>query len=91
MIFAQSLHAVTFGVYHVTAIQMIHQLFKGRHQGRGQALYSSLSFGAGGAIGSVYSGFAWDYFGRSWVFGLSVAFALLGLWVAYRYVKIEPA
>lgn len=91
MLIAQAMHAVTFGVYHVTAIQMIHHLFTGRHQGRGQALYSSLSFGAGGAIGSVYSGFAWDYFGRSWVFGLSVAFAMLGLWVAYRYVKIEPA
>lgn len=91
ILLAQIMHAVTFGVYHVTAIQLIHQLFTGRHQGRGQALYSSLTFGAGGAIGSVYSGFAWDYLGRSWVFGLSVAFALLGLWIAYRYVKIEPA
>jgi len=87
MIFAQILHAVTFGVYHVTAIRLIHQFFKGRHQGRGQALYSSLSFGAGGALGSVYSGFAWDNLGRSWVFGLSVIFAILGLWVAIRYVK----
>lgn len=89
MVFAQILHAVTFGVYHVTAIQLIHQFFKGRHQGRGQALYSSLSFGAGGALGSIYSGFAWDYLGRSWVFGLSVVFAALGLWLAFRYVKNE--
>lgn len=89
ILLAQAMHAVTFGVYHVTAIQLIHQLFTGRHQGRGQALYSSLSFGAGGAIGSVYSGFAWDYLGRSWVFGLSVILALLGLWIAYRYVKTE--
>lgn len=91
MLFAQTLHAVTFGVYHVTAIQLIHQFFKGRHQGRGQALYSSLSFGAGGALGSVYSGFAWDYLGRSWVFGLSVLFAILGMWVAYRYVNSEAS
>jgi PPP family 3-phenylpropionic acid transporter len=89
MLFAQTLHAVTFGIYHVTAIQFIHQFFKGRHQGRGQALYSSLSFGAGGALGSFYSGFAWDYLGRSWVFGLSVVFAFLGLWVAVRYVRSE--
>ncbi|MEJ2392780.1 MAG: MFS transporter [Gammaproteobacteria bacterium] len=49
MLVAQLLHAITFGVYHATAIGLIHQLFRGKHQGKGQALYSSLSFGAGGA------------------------------------------
>ena len=56
MIFAQLLHAASFGLYHACAIQLIHRNFSGRHQGRGQALYSSLSFGAGGAAGSLVSG-----------------------------------
>ena len=51
--FAQLLHAASFGLYHVVVIFLIHRLFTGAHQGRGQALYSSLSFGAGGAIGSL--------------------------------------
>jgi len=57
MLLAQCLHAATFGVYHAAAIQLIHTYFKGKHQGKGQALYSSLSFGAGGAVGSLYSGY----------------------------------
>lgn len=87
MLLAQVLHAVTFGVYHATAIRLIHQLFRGRHQGKGQALYSSLSFGAGGAVGSLYSGFAWDHIGRPAVFAISVVFSLLGLVLSYRYLK----
>ncbi len=90
MVLAQILHAATFGLYHVVAIRLIHQFFTGRHQGRGQALYSSISFGLGGAIGSIYSGFAWDYLGRGWIFSLSVIFSLLGFWLAYRYVRPGP-
>lgn len=89
MLVAQLLHAVTFGVYHATAIRLIHELFRGRHQGKGQALYSSLSFGAGGAVGSLYSGIAWDHIGRPAVFAISVLFSLLGLILTYRYVKID--
>jgi PPP family 3-phenylpropionic acid transporter len=87
MLVAQLLHAVTFGVHHATAIRLIHELFRGRHQGKGQALYSSISFGAGGAVGSLYSGLAWDHFGRPAVFAISVLFSLLGLFLTYRYVK----
>ena len=60
LLFAQCLHAASFGIYHAVAIQFIHRFFVGRAQGRGQALYSSLSFGLGGAIGSLYSGYLWD-------------------------------
>ncbi len=89
MVFAQLLHAATFGMYHAAAIRLIHQMFTGRHQGKGQALYSSLSFGAGGAIGSLYSGFAWDYLGRPAVFAISVGFSILGFIIAYLYIKPE--
>jgi PPP family 3-phenylpropionic acid transporter len=87
VIFAQLLHAATFGLHHAAAIRLIHQMFRGRHQGKGQALYSSLSFGAGGAAGSLYGGFAWDYIDRSWVFAGSILFSLIGFWLIYRFVK----
>jgi len=57
---AQLLHAASFGVYHAVAISLIHRYFHGRNQGMGQGLYSSLSFGAGGAVGSLYSGYLWQ-------------------------------
>ncbi len=60
VVIVQLLHAVTFGVFHAAAIHLVHGFFPGRLQGRGQALYSSLSFGAGGALGSLAGGFLWD-------------------------------
>ena len=66
LIIAQGLHAVSFGAYHAVAIQLIHQQFTGSRQGRGQALYGSISFGTGGAVGSFVSGWIWDP-GQPWI------------------------
>ncbi len=76
---AQILHAASFGVYHVAAIQLIFQYFPGSLQGRGQALYSSLSFGLGGAMGSFISGYVWAGLGGPWVFGFGALLAALGI------------
>lgn len=84
---AQCLHAASFGVYHATAIQLIHTYFKGRHQGKGQALYSSLSFGAGGAAGSLLSGYAWESMGGNITFMLAALSSLLAAAIAWRYVR----
>ncbi len=87
MAFAQTLHAASFGVYHAVSIHLIHHLFTGRHQGRGQALYSSLSFGAGGAAGSLVAGYLWDGIGAQWTYILAAATAVLAGWVAWRGVE----
>ena len=60
LILIQLGHAATFGIFHAISIQYIHHYFTGRHQGRGQALYSSMSFGAGGAVGALVSGYLWE-------------------------------
>lgn len=86
LFFAQTLHAATFGTFHASAIHLVHHYFTGRHQGRGQALYSSLSFGLGGALGTVVSGALWEHIGPAVVFNLSVAVSLLGLIIAWRWV-----
>ncbi len=83
---AQLLHAATFGLYHACAIQFVHQQFSGRLQGRGQALYSSLSFGAGGALGAALSGALWQSAGpgATWAFAALAAAgggALVWRWV----------
>ena len=86
MVFAQCLHAASFGVYHAAAIHYIHTFFTGRHQGKGQALYSSLSFGAGGALGSFYSGYLFDGFGARSMFLVAMLLALSGFLIAWRYL-----
>lgn len=87
MFFAQCLHAASFGVYHATAIQLIHGYFRGRHQGKGQALYSSLSFGAGGAAGSFLSGYAWETIGGNTTFMLAALASLIAVGIAWRYIQ----
>ncbi|MCP3665550.1 MAG: MFS transporter [Gammaproteobacteria bacterium] len=86
LLFAQLLHAATFGTFHAAAIHFVHHYFTGRHQGRGQALYSSLSFGAGGATGSLYSGFLWSGAGPAVTFGISAGISLLAMAIAWRWI-----
>ena len=87
MIFAQTLHAASFCVYHAVAIHLTHQLFTGRHQGRGQALYSSLSFGAGGAVGSLIAGYLWAGVGAQWMYAAAAATAALAGLIAWRGIE----
>ena len=87
LIVAQLLHAATFGSFHAAAIDLIHRFFPGRLQGRGQALYSSMSFGVGGALGSLYAGHLWDGVGPMWVYMASAISALLALVVGVIWVR----
>lgn len=87
VLFAQTLHAASFGVHHAVAIHLIHQLFVGRNQGRGQALYSSLSFGAGGAIGSLAAGYLWIGMGPEWTYVIAAGVSALAFVVAYRGIR----
>ncbi len=87
MLFAQLLHAASFGVYHAVAIHLVHRLFVGRHQGRGQALYSSLSFGAGGALGSLVSGYLWVGLGAESTYIAAAAMSSLAFVIAWIGVR----
>ncbi|MBK5944130.1 MFS transporter [Halorhodospira halophila] len=80
---SQTFHAASFGIYHAVAIDVVNRFFTGAAQGRGQALYSSLTFGAGVALGSLLSGMAWDLFGgQTFLAASAVAFlaAILAAW-----------
>ncbi|WP_031432892.1 MFS transporter [Methylomarinum vadi] len=89
MLAAQLLHAATFGSSHVAAIHLVHQYFGGRHQGKGQALYSSMSFGLGGMLGSLYSGYLWDSFGATFVYSMAAACCCLAFIIAFIWVGRE--
>lgn len=83
LVFGQTLHAASYGIYHAAAISLIHKHFPGRLQGRGQALYSSVSFGLGGAFGSLVSGYAWSGLGPADTYLVGAGFALLGAAIGY--------
>jgi PPP family 3-phenylpropionic acid transporter len=79
LLFAQVLHAATFGAYHAASVGMVHELFQGRHQARGQALFGSLTYGAGGVLGGLLSGPVWQHYGASVLYTASSVMALTGL------------
>ncbi|MGQ9831779.1 MAG: MFS transporter [Thermochromatium sp.] len=86
---AQWLHAATFGTFHASAIHLVHHIFPGRTQGRGQALYNSVSFGAGGAAGSLIGGLLWADAGPVITFGVGSVAAVLGWVIAWRWMRGE--
>jgi len=79
LLIAQVLHAATFGSFHAAAVALIHQYFQGRHQSKGQALFGSLTYGAGGMLGGLASGPIWQHYGPSVLYSCSAGMALLGL------------
>lgn len=79
LVLAQLLHGATFGAYHAAAIATVNLWFPGRLQSHGQALYGSISFGAGGMLGGLLSGIAWESIGPAWTYTLGSVFALVGL------------
>lgn len=89
VILAQLLHAATFGAFHAASIHLVHHYFVGRLRGRGQALFSSLSYGAGGAVGALVSGLTWESWGPAATLVAATAVSLLGAWLAWRH--IDPA
>jgi PPP family 3-phenylpropionic acid transporter len=89
MVVAQVLHAASFGIYHAVAIHLVHGMFTGPHQGRGQALYSSLSFGAGGALGSFAAGYLWEGFGAQLMYTVAAGTAAIAAIIVWRSMLRE--
>ncbi|MDE2117695.1 MAG: MFS transporter [Betaproteobacteria bacterium] len=79
LLIAQVLHAATFAAFHAAAVALIHHFFQGRHQSKGQALFGSLTYGAGSMLGGLASGPIWQHYGASVLYSCSAGAALLGL------------
>jgi PPP family 3-phenylpropionic acid transporter len=84
VLFAQMLHALTFGAYHAASVGMVHEFFQGRHQSKGQALFGSVTYGAGGVLGGLASGPIWQHWGASALYSFSSGMALLGLLMVWK-------
>lgn len=78
LLLAQLLHAATFGTFHASALGLVQRLIAGRQQARGQAVYSSLTFGVGGTLGALASGVLWESLGPVGTFSLAAGCAALG-------------
>ncbi len=89
LLVAQAMHGLTFGVHHAAAIAAVNQWFPRHIHARGQALYSSLSFGGGGLFGGLISGLVWEPLGAGWAFTLGSLFALAGWYCIAKGMSIK--
>lgn len=85
LLFAQLLHACSFGIAHAVSIELVRTHFKGANQGQAQAMYSSFSFGAGGAAGALIGGILWDYSAAT-TFMLAAIAALVAYVLCYFWL-----
>ncbi len=78
LVAAQVLHAATFGSFHAASLAVVHRVFAGPLQVRGQSLYMSLCYGLGGVAGTLLAGATWEPLGSTITFGISALFGFLG-------------
>lgn len=91
LLLAQTLHAATFGSFHVASVAIVHRYFKGKHQAKGQAIYSSVGYGLGGTIGGISGGYALQYLGGETTFLLTAIYPLAGFLVVALWLKTGHA
>jgi PPP family 3-phenylpropionic acid transporter len=87
LIFAQLLHAASYGSFHAASMRIVHDYFPGRLETHGQALYASASFGVGGALGALYAGYCWEYYGASFSYITAAMICVFTTIVAMLWVR----
>ncbi len=88
LLIAQILHAATFGVHHSASVMTLQRWFSGTLQARGQALYTSISYGLGGTLGGLLLSIFWDRFGPQTVYFLAALLAsgsMLAAFFSYQW------
>jgi PPP family 3-phenylpropionic acid transporter len=84
VVLAQLMHAATFGSFHAASVAAVHRVFPEAAHARGQTLFSSIGYGAGGAAGALGAGWLWQAAGPGFAFSLSALAGLAGLLFAHR-------
>jgi PPP family 3-phenylpropionic acid transporter len=90
LLLAQILHAATFGVHHSASVATLQRWFSGPLQARGQAIYTSVSYGLGGTLGGLVLSVFWDSFGARTVYFVAAGFALAGFAAAALSYRWQP-
>ena len=82
----QPLHCLTFGAYHCSTVTYVSRMFPAKFQGGAQGIYSAITVGLGGLLGSAAGGFVLDAFGYTALFTTFSGVALLGLVICLLFV-----
>ena len=88
LLFGQGLHAFTFGSFHVASVNRAFAMSPQHSRSTAQAWYAAFSFGLGGGLGLVVSGFVFARLGSGPLFLLMAAIAALGLVATRRSARL---
>lgn len=96
LVLTQMTHAITFAAHHAACITLVSRHFPGPLRGRGQALYTTLGYGASGVIGGVAGGALierWGYPAVFWASSGAAALSALCVVRSRRHAKavLAPA
>lgn len=82
LFFSQSIHALSFALFHSAAITYLHSLYK--HKPLAQQFFSGITYGLGGLSGALIAGYIYDYYPRylflSSTFLAFLSFVFIYLW-----------
>ncbi|MCL5255720.1 MAG: MFS transporter [Gammaproteobacteria bacterium] len=79
----QLIHAFSFALHHSAAMRFVHRYFPAAQHSRGQAIYVSICFGGGGALGAWLAGLTWQQgAGAETTFLFAALATLLGFFAA---------
>ncbi len=84
LFFAQSLHALSFALFHTAAISYLFHLYK--HRSLSQQFFSGITYGMGGFVGALYAGYIYELFPR-YLFLSATAIALFSSYFIYLWRK----
>lgn len=89
LFFAQSIHALSFALFHSTAISYLFNLYK--HKSLAQQLFSGITYGFGGLSGALISGYIYEWYPEYLFLSSSViafgAFVFVSLWKRDQQLK----
>ena len=88
IIISQLLHALTFAAHHSASMALVTNWFPQKAQARGQSLYTMASYGLGGSLGGIMSGWVWDVFYPEASFLVAIAASIIGGIFALKSINL---
>ena len=82
LFFAQSLHALSFALFHSAAISYLFHIYK--HKALAQQFFSGITYGLGGFSGALLAGYIYEFYPK-YLFLSSAFIALLACGFLYLY------
>ena len=88
LFFAQTLHALSFALFHSAAISYLFHLY--RHKSLAQQFFSGITYGLGGFSGALIAGYVYEFYPR-YLFLSSTFIALMAFGFIYLWSKDKNA